>query len=347
MPEELQIVEWRQSELPEFSNAKQAAAVWAALEKIEQQSHWWKVEILKQVSMNKWMNEFLTELNDSYNIELSKAYANELRRLGVTLDEMAVMTATLKDRIEELPVATAVKVIRAEDLETAVEIAESKPRKALDNYLLEEKISKADPFAPMQLRLFNSWNFSDAIHGNPGYEWGYNSGHITENLLWYYTKPGDLVIDPMVGSGTTRDACERMNRRCLAYDKEEDILTGIETDEKADFIFLDPPFYSLKKNEFISYDDFLQFVDRAIEESIKVVQVGGHIALIMMNLCTADERRSMIGDCYRLLNRRAELIFENMILCPLSTQQPGADRAKTNRELLNIARVVWVFKRIE
>jgi len=103
----------------------------------------------------------------------------------------------------------------------------------------------------------------------------------------------------------------------------------------------------LKENEFPTYHLLLSFVDMAIEESIKVVKVGGHIALIMMNLCTANERRPMIGDCYRLLNRREKLIFENMILCPLSTQQPGADRAKANRELLNIARVVWVFKRIE
>lgn len=343
--QQYEIVEWRQSQLPEFFDVKQAAAAWAALEQIEQKSHWWKVEILKQVDKNRWMKEFLKELKETYNTEISKQYANELRRVGQTL-EMADMSATFKEEVRQLPVGTAIKVLRAENKETALDIAKEGTRQDLEQYLTEEKIATRDPLTPLQLRLFNSWNFSEAIHGNPGYEWGYNSGHITENLLWYYTAPNDLVIDPMVGSGTTIDACRRMKRRCQSYDKEDNILTGIETDELAQFIFLDPPFYTLKDNDFTCYDDFLSFVDKAIEESIKVLRIGGYLALIMMNLCEAKERRAMIGDCYELLHKHSTLTFENMLLCPLPTQQPGADRAKTNRELLNIARVVWVFRRI-
>lgn len=214
----------------------------------------------------------------------------------------------------------------------------------------ELAILSADPYEPLQLRLFNTWNFSEAIHGDPEYEWGYNTGHITENLLYYYTKPDDLVIDPMIGSGTTRDACERMGRRCLGYDKEEDIRKGIKLvdDELAQLVFLDPPFYTLLENEFEDYADFKRFVLVAIEKSLKVLRPNGYLALIMMNLSESQDnpKKAMIGDCYALLAAQEELEFENMILCPLSTQRSGTDTAKDNKDLLNNARVVWVFRRV-
>jgi hypothetical protein len=211
-----ELVEWRQLTVPEFFDVKQAAAIWVALDKIERKSHWWKVEILKQVDEKQWMNEFLQELEENYGIELSKRYANELRQLGRALNELGARAPSLKERIEELPVTTAIKAIRAEDLETALDIAESDSQKELEKWLQEERLARADPLAPIQPRIFNSWNFSDSLHGSPEYEWGYNSGHITENLLWFYTEADDLVIDPMVGSGTTLDACRRMQRRSSA-----------------------------------------------------------------------------------------------------------------------------------
>ena len=41
---------------------------------------------------------------------------------------------------------------------------------------------------------------------------------IVAHTLHYFTEPGDLVVDPMAGGGTTLDVCESMGRRCLAYD---------------------------------------------------------------------------------------------------------------------------------
>jgi DNA modification methylase len=35
-------------------------------------------------------------------------------------------------------------------------------------------------------------------------------------LCW--TNPGDLVLDPMIGSGTTAVACLQEGRRCIGYD---------------------------------------------------------------------------------------------------------------------------------
>jgi hypothetical protein len=38
------------------------------------------------------------------------------------------------------------------------------------------------------------------------------------NLVWRYTEPGDLVVDPMCGSGTTIDVCKEEGRRVIGYD---------------------------------------------------------------------------------------------------------------------------------
>ncbi len=41
---------------------------------------------------------------------------------------------------------------------------------------------------------------------------------IPRNLLLRYTKEGDLVLDPMVGSGTTLIECKLLNRNAIGYD---------------------------------------------------------------------------------------------------------------------------------
>jgi site-specific DNA-methyltransferase (adenine-specific) len=45
---------------------------------------------------------------------------------------------------------------------------------------------------------------------------------LMEYMVATYTNPGDLVIDPFMGSGTTGLACAKLGRRFI----------GIETDEK-------------------------------------------------------------------------------------------------------------------
>ncbi len=41
---------------------------------------------------------------------------------------------------------------------------------------------------------------------------------IIAHALHYFTQPGDLVVDPMAGGGTSLDVSQSMGRRCLAYD---------------------------------------------------------------------------------------------------------------------------------
>jgi len=69
-------------------------------------------------------------------------------------------------------------------------------------------------------------------------------------MLKRYTEEGDLVVDPMAGSGTILDVCKEENRRCIAYDiapTRPDIIQNDARhiplfDSSVDMIFIDSPY---------------------------------------------------------------------------------------------------------
>jgi DNA modification methylase len=96
---------------------------------------------------------------------------------------------------------------------------------------------------------FPSQQYGDESQGDKNYR-GATPAYILWNLLQRYTKPKDLVVDPMAGSGTTLDVARELGRRALGYDlnvTRPDIFRcdarklPLE-DEKADFVFIDPPY---------------------------------------------------------------------------------------------------------
>lgn len=69
-------------------------------------------------------------------------------------------------------------------------------------------------------------------------------------LLKRYTRPGDRVLDPMCGSGTTLDVCRDLDRQGIGYDlaptrepiKAVDARALPLGDNSVDFAFIDPPY---------------------------------------------------------------------------------------------------------
>lgn len=69
-----------------------------------------------------------------------------------------------------------------------------------------------------QVPLYNVWTKSkistELKHfGNSEITW-------VDNLLYLYTKPFDIVIDPFAGSGSTIDICKKRMRRFLVSDRK-------------------------------------------------------------------------------------------------------------------------------
>jgi len=61
---------------------------------------------------------------------------------------------------------------------------------------------------------FPTQNYGNRPHGDNKYR-GVTPAFIIWNLIQRYTKEGNLVVDPMCGSGTTIDVCKEGNRKVL------------------------------------------------------------------------------------------------------------------------------------
>lgn len=85
--------------------------------------------------------------------------------------------------------------------------------------------------------------------GNNKYP-GVTPAFIIWNLIQRYTKPGDLVLDPMAGSGTTIDVCKEEGRRVIGYDiapahpevQQADARNIPLEDNSVDMVFIDSPY---------------------------------------------------------------------------------------------------------
>ena len=151
---------------------------------------------------------------------------------------------------------------------------------------------------PEFIRVYNSWVFgeNDPRFGIP--HPGRVPGQIAGNLIYYYTQPGDLVVDPMAGGGSTLDVAKFMGREALGYDvvpkrgdiEQWDISKGFpEECQDAQLIFMDPPYwnvidekYSKESSSAMSFDLFCSWLDNLIYNASKTITLGGFVSLLIM-----------------------------------------------------------------
>ena len=167
------------------------------------------------------------------------------------------------------------------------------------------------------------WSFENrgkwATHrGNYRGNW---APEIPRNLILRYTQPGDLVLDQMVGSGTTLVECKLLGRSSIGIDLNLDAVmvawnrtnfayntNGLpETtqriycgdarrlelidDESIDLIATHPPYasiipYSHKTTEgdlsrVHSIDEFIEDIREIAKESFRVLKPGKHCAVLI------------------------------------------------------------------
>ncbi|MCX7965421.1 MAG: DNA methyltransferase [Syntrophorhabdaceae bacterium] len=120
---------------------------------------------------------------------------------------------------------------------------------------------------------------------------GVTPAFIIYNMIKRYTEPGDLVVDPMAGSGTTIDVCKEENRRCIAYDiapPRPDVIQNDArniplNDDSVDMIFIDSPYGdNIKYNDHpdnignISAEDerFYDELEKVMKECFRILKPG-------------------------------------------------------------------------
>jgi DNA modification methylase len=107
--------------------------------------------------------------------------------------------------------------------------------------------------APTTLWEYPSQHYTAAngsrMQGDKAYV-GATPSWVIWQLLQRYTREGDLVLDPMCGSGTTLDVCADIGRKGIGFDlvpsrpdiRASDARHIPQGDATVDFVFVDPPY---------------------------------------------------------------------------------------------------------
>jgi len=133
-------------------------------------------------------------------------------------------------------------------------------------------------------------SYGSTPKGNNKYA-GVTPAFIIFNMVKRYTWPGDLVVDPMCGSGTTLDVCKEEGRKAIGYDivpTRPDILKNDARslplkDNSVDMVFIDSPYgdnikYNDSPESFATLsaesNSFYDELEKVMKESYRVLKPG-------------------------------------------------------------------------
>ncbi|CUT02654.1 DNA methyltransferase [Candidatus Chrysopegis kryptomonas] len=163
-------------------------------------------------------------------------------------------------------------------------------------YNLEDNLFRP-PIFSTTLWDYPKQSYGDTPKGNNKYP-GVTPAFIIYNLLYRYTEPGDLVCDPMAGSGTTIDVCKEEKRKVIAFDivpTRKDIIQADARnlplkDESVDMIFIDSPYGdNIRYNEHplnighipATDERFFDELEKVMKEAYRVLKDGKVLAWLI------------------------------------------------------------------
>ena len=133
-------------------------------------------------------------------------------------------------------------------------------------------------------------NYGTSTKGSNKYP-GVTPAFIIYNLIKRYTEPGEIVLDPMAGSGTTLDVCKEEGRQCIAYDispprkdiRQNDARNIQLPNNSVDMIFIDSPYgdnirYNEHPNDIgklsAETDSFYDELEKVMNECQRILKDG-------------------------------------------------------------------------
>lgn len=223
-------------------------------------------------------------------------------------------------------------------------------------------------FRDFEPELYSVWNFAKAT--NEVKHFGNIPPEICDNLLYYYTSPGDVVFDPFGGGGSTLDMCEKRKRRCYISDlnpiparerdiRQHDITTGLPANLPVpDLVFLDPPYWQQAKEKYskdktdlgnVELEMFLTTIGN-IARDVKRKWSGakrerGYLSIIIGPWKEDGAKIDLALLCYERISKYLPLV--ERIIVPYSTQVHGGafvNKAKEAKQILYLHRDLMVFK---
>lgn len=170
------------------------------------------------------------------------------------------------------------------------ELVKQKTEEQGSKKILKEEIDEKPPLEATTLWDYPTQSYGKTPKGNNKYP-GVTPAFIVYNMIKRYTEPGDLVVDPMAGSGTTLDVCKEEGRNCICYDiapTRPDIIQNDARkiplpDNSVDMIFIDSPYGdNVRYNEHpddigkISAEDerFYDELEKVMKECHRILKPG-------------------------------------------------------------------------
>lgn len=161
---------------------------------------------------------------------------------------------------------------------------------------------KKPKLEPMVTTLWDypSQHYGTREQGSQRYR-GATPSWVVWQVIQRFTQPGDVVLDPFCGSGTTLDVCADTERRGVGFDiapARDDIRQGDARrlpldDDSVALAFLDPPYA-----DNLTYSDdpacigrlhaddgsWHDAMDAVLAEMARVVRPGGHMAIYVQDI---------------------------------------------------------------
>ncbi len=241
------------------------------------------------------------------------------------------------------------------------------PQRTISNWLSQSRqVAETANEPPAQRQDFDIWKLGG---DDDSAYFGRLPAGLVDNLLWLYTEPGQTVVDPFAGRGTTIKAAKRTGRRAWASDRrgdfwdktlpihEHDITTGWpqEAPAKADLVILDPPYWQQAQGRYS--EDAADLGNQSLDEFYKswtavvkaVLEHTERIAYIISPTELREENR-VIDHATDMLVPFMENGWrvERRIIVPYSTQQATGQQvtwARENKRLLKLYRDLVVMTR--
>jgi hypothetical protein len=231
--------------------------------------------------------------------------------------------------------------------------------------LAKSQLSDAEHATDFDVPIYNVWKQQSRSEGSSHF--GNSEVRWVDNLLYFYTEPFDVVLDPFAGGGSTIDICKKRFRRYMVSDRkpiverekeirQHDLKDGpLKPPQWKDvkLVYLDPPYWIQAEGQYSndaddlgnqSLQDFTQNLSRIIADYAKKLS-DAYIALIIQPTQWKAPERAFtdhIGDMLRSIKLPVDMRYS----VPYESQQCTAqmvDWAKEHKTCLVLTReiVVW------
>jgi SAM-dependent methyltransferase len=175
---------------------------------------------------------------------------------------------------------------------------------------------------PTTLWDYPSQHYGDEQQGDQKYV-GATPSYVIWNLIQRYTRPGDLVVDPMCGSGTTLDVARDTGRKGRGFDlapyrpdiEQADARKLPLKPESAALVFIDPPYgdhihYSEDPaciGKLSPFDErFYREMGRVLREATRVLAPGGVLGVYVCDFFLKKQGFAPVG--FGLFDQIAQLL---------------------------------------